>query len=83
MPKTIQIRDLDDEVYRVLARRAAEQGISVPELLRREARKLAERPSMAEWLAKSKGVLSDITTEEILADLDAHRGPWPEPDAGR
>ncbi len=83
MSKTIQIRDIDDDVYRALARRAAEKGISVPELLRREAHRLAERPSIAEWLDRNRGIRSDLTTEEILADLDAHRGPWPEPDAGR
>jgi len=26
MPKTVQIRDLDDEVYAALVRRAAEEG---------------------------------------------------------
>jgi len=37
VPKTVQIRDLDDDVYAGLARRAAEAGVSVPELLRVEA----------------------------------------------
>ncbi|MDQ3716544.1 MAG: hypothetical protein M3381_11115 [Actinomycetota bacterium] len=83
MPKTIQIRDVDDDVYRALARRAAEKGISVPELLRREARKLAERPSMSEWLDRLSPSHLDISNEEVLAALDEHRGPWPEPDAGR
>ena len=46
MPKTVKIRDLDDEVYAGLARRAAEERITVPELLRREAARLASRPSM-------------------------------------
>ncbi len=41
MPKTVQIRDLDDEVYAALARHAAEARVSVPELLRREAERLA------------------------------------------
>ncbi|MGL4745503.1 MAG: FitA-like ribbon-helix-helix domain-containing protein, partial [Dermatophilaceae bacterium] len=40
MPKTIQIRDIDDDVYDALARRAAELGLSVPELLRKEAERL-------------------------------------------
>jgi plasmid stability protein len=31
VPKTVQIRDLDDKVYAVLQRRAAAAGISVPE----------------------------------------------------
>lgn len=48
MPKTVQIRDLDDEVYAGLARRAAEARLSVPELLRREATRLAARPTLAE-----------------------------------
>ena len=47
MPKTVQIRDIDDEVYAGLVRRAGEEGITVPELLRREAGRLAARPSVA------------------------------------
>lgn len=81
MPKTIQIRDLDDEVYAALARRAAEAGITVPELLRREAARLAARPSVEEWLARTRRRPSDITTAEVLEALDELRGPWP--DAGR
>ena len=53
MPKTVQIRDIDDEVYAGLLRRAAEEGVTVPELLRREAAKLAARPSMSEEEAGS------------------------------
>lgn len=36
MPKTIQIRNLDDDVYEALRRRAAAAGLTVPEVLRRE-----------------------------------------------
>ena len=77
MPKTIQIRDLDDEVYAALARRAAEAGITVPELLRREATRLAARPSVEEWLARTRRRPSDITTAEVREALDELRGPWP------
>jgi hypothetical protein len=81
MPKTIQIRNVDDDVYAGLVRRAAAAGITVPELLRREATKLATRPSMAEWLERvSRGPASDITSAEVLAALDEHRGPWPGAD---
>ena len=38
MPKTIQIRDLDDDVYSALARHVADAGVTVPELLRRKRR---------------------------------------------
>ena len=77
----MQIRDLDDEVYAGLARRAAEQGVSVPELLRAEAARLAARPSVAEWLARTRRRSTDLDRAELLADLDDMRGPWP--DAGR
>lgn len=81
MPKTIQIRDLDDEVYRGLVRRAAEQGVSVPEMLRAEATRLAARPSMAEWLGRTGRRRSEISAAETLAALDEQRGD--RPDAGR
>ena len=78
MPKTVQIRDLDDEVYAALARRAAEAGVSVPELLRTEATRLAARPSLEEWLRRTRRRRSDITRAEILEALDEQRGPWPD-----
>jgi hypothetical protein len=81
MPKTIQIRDLDDDVYAALARHAAQAGITVPELLRREAARLAARPSVEEWLARTRRRPSSITSAEVIEALDELRGPWP--DAGR
>ena len=81
MPKTIQIRDIDDDVYPALVRRAAEVGVSVPELLRREATRLAARPSFTEWLERTRRRQSDVTTDEVLATIDEWRGDWP--DAGR
>lgn len=81
MPRTIQIRDVDDEVYAALQRRAVEAGVSVPEFLRAEARRLASRPTMAEWLARTRRRPSGIDSNEVVATLDKGRGPWP--DAGR
>lgn len=78
MPKTVQIRDLDDEVYAGLVRRAAETGVSVPELLRAEAARLAARPSVAEWLQRTRRRSSPIRHTEILDALDEHRGRWPD-----
>lgn len=79
--KTIQIRDVDDEVYAGLVRRAAEAGISVPELLRAEAARLAARPSIEAWLNRTRRRSSPLGRVEILAALDEQRGSWP--DAGR
>ena len=81
MPRSIQIRDLDDDVYAALARRAAEAGISVPEVLRREAIRLAARPTMEEWLERTRRRSSTITPADVREALDEIRGPWP--DAGR
>lgn len=79
VPKTIQIRNLDDEVYAALVRRAAETQITVPELLRIEATRLASQPSMKAWLASlpEQGT-SSVTTEHVIATLDEWRGPWPD-----
>ena len=77
MPKTIQIRDVDDEVYAGLVRRAAEAGMTVPELLRTEAARIASRPSVATWLERTRRRTSQIERAEVLAALDEHRGPWP------
>jgi hypothetical protein len=79
VPKTIQIRDIDDSVYQALAIRAAESGVTVPELLRAEAARLAARPSVTEWLQRTRrrgG--SQITRAEVIDALDDHRGRWPD-----
>jgi hypothetical protein len=81
VPKTIQIRDLDDEVYAALQKRAGEAGLTVPELLRREATRLAARPTIEEWLARTRRRPSKINSADVLAALDELRGPWPN--AGR
>ena len=78
MPKTVQIRDIDDDVYRALARRAAEADLTVPDLLRREAARLAARPTIEEWLARTRRRPSALTRSEIVEALDELRGPWPE-----
>lgn len=78
MTKTVQIRDLDDEVYAGLVRRAAEAGVSVPELLRAQAVRLAARPSVETWLTRTRRRSSPLGRVEILAALDEQRGSWPD-----
>jgi len=78
MPTTVQIRDIADAVYAGLVRRAAEEGITVPELLRREAARLASRPSMAQWLSRIGRRPSTVSTADVLATLDEWRGEWPD-----
>lgn len=78
VPKSVQIRDLDDEVYARLARRAAEAGVSVPELLRTEATRLAARPSVEEWLSRTRRRATAVGRLEVLTVLDEQRGSWPD-----
>ncbi|MEX1103328.1 MAG: hypothetical protein WED87_03700 [Dehalococcoidia bacterium] len=78
MPKTIQIRDLDDDVYRALARQAAEAGMSVPELLRREAARIAARPSIREWIERTRRAGSATRPTDVVEALDEIRGAWPD-----
>lgn len=77
MPRTVQIREIDDDDYDALSRRAAELGISVPEYLRREVERIVSRPSITEWLERTRrrpGTRSRIDTVEALDEL---RGTWP------
>jgi hypothetical protein len=62
-------------------RRAAAAGLTVPDLLRREAARLAARPTVEEWLERTRRRPSRVTRAEIIEALDEMRGPWP--DAGR
>jgi hypothetical protein len=81
VPKTVQIRDLPDDVYAALARRSAEAGLTVPDLLRREATRIAARPTIEEWLARTRRRPSGIGRADVLEAVEELRGPWP--DAGR
>lgn len=80
MPKTVQIRDIDDAVYAALQRHAVAAGTSVPDLLRREAARLAARPTVEEWLARTRRRSTAISKAETIEALDELRGPWPDAD---
>lgn len=81
MPKTVQIREIDDDVYQALARRAASAGFTVPEYLRREIARLAARPTVEEWLDRTRRRTSSLSREDVVATFDELRGPWPDADA--
>ena len=48
MSRMIQIRNVPDEVHRKLKIRAIKEGVTLSELLAREARRLAEQPTLEE-----------------------------------
>ena len=70
MAKTVQVGDLDDETYRGLSARAAELGLSVPELLRQVAECIARRPSMVEWLHRVEPRGAPVRSSDVIEALD-------------
>ena len=78
MSKTIQIRDVPDETYQRLVQRAAEIGVSVPDLLRKEVEKLASRLSTREWLYRAQRMGGPPRRSDAVTLLDEARGPWPD-----
>jgi hypothetical protein len=64
MPKTVQIRGIDDAVYAGLARRAAEEAVTVPELLRRPASVSTADvlATLDEWRGESPSLSSGSTS---------------------
>lgn len=77
MPKTIQIREVPDETYRELVRRAADAGMTVPELIRRLAEREVARPSVRQWLERTRPGGKVVDTD-VMTLVDELRGPWPE-----
>ena len=48
MSKMIQLRNVPDDLHRKLKARAAEEGLPLSDFLVREAKRIAERPSLRE-----------------------------------
>jgi hypothetical protein len=77
MSKTVQIRDIPDETYQRLRQQAAEAGMSVPEYLKRTAERLAHRPTVSEWVERTRQRGGPSRESDSIATLDELRGPWP------
>ena len=68
----IQVRDVSDDVHRVLKSRAALEGMSLSDFLKRELERVAERPSMKEWLEGTKALKptrSRTSSAQIIREL--------------
>jgi len=72
MSKMIQVRDGPDRVHSTLKSRAARQGMSLSDFLKRELERVAERPSMQEWLEttrRAKPIPSKTTAAQVIREL--------------
>ena len=52
--KMIQVRNVPDDVHKVLKVRAAEEGVSLSEYVLREIERMARRPTMEEVIARAQ-----------------------------
>jgi plasmid stability protein len=72
MSKMIQIRDVPDQVHGILKARAAREGMSLSDLIKRELQHSAERPTMREWLERTrqaKPIPSKRSAAQIIREL--------------
>ena len=74
---TIQVRDIPDDVYETIRRRAAAAGQSLQSYMREQVVALGSRPTrqeiLAEWERELEQSPTAVTVEQILDDLDADR----------
>ncbi len=74
MTRTIQVRDVPDDVHEVLRVRAARAGLSLSEYLRREVSGLARRPTAEEFLSRVTARADvPVDSAQIFAAVHAER----------
>jgi hypothetical protein len=72
MPKMIQIRNVPDELHRALRVRAAKEGMSLSDYLKRELQRFAEKPSLDEWLervSKLPKIKTNKSSAQIIREM--------------
>lgn len=68
MSKMIQIRDVPDQVHSTLKARAAREGMSLSDYLKRELERPAGQPSLQEWLERVRQT-KPIPLKQIIREL--------------
>jgi antitoxin FitA len=72
MSKMIQVRDVADQVHSTLKARAAREGMSLSDYIKRELERVAERPTMREWLERTqqaKPITARRTAAQVVREL--------------
>ncbi|MCP2166614.1 FitA-like ribbon-helix-helix domain-containing protein [Goodfellowiella coeruleoviolacea] len=69
MGKVIQIRDVDDATYTALRTKASAEHLSLNAYLRRELARLAEKPSMAEWIRAATDRDWGVSRDTVVGTL--------------
>jgi plasmid stability protein len=83
MSKMIQVRDVPDHVHGTLKSRAAREGMSLSDFIKRELERVPERPTMQEWLertqqtkpisAKAKPIRAKKSAAQVIRELRDER----------
>ena len=73
MSRTIQIRDVPDEVHRTLRARAAAAGQSLSAYLLAELTRVAERPPVTDVLARAAARSGGARIDDIVAAVRSGR----------
>ena len=66
MARTLQIRDVPEDLHQALRERAARAGLSLSDYLRAELTRVAERPPVADVLARAASRHETIGRAEIV-----------------
>ena len=66
--KMIQVRDVPEQLHSTLKARAAGEGMSLSDFIKRELEHIAERPTMREWIEMMRRV-KPISTKRSGAQI--------------
>ncbi len=72
MSKMIQVRDVPARLHGTLKSRAAREGMSLSDFIKRELERVAERPTMREWLEQTqiaKRIPGKRTAAQVVREL--------------
>lgn len=72
----IQVRDVPESVHGTLKSRAAREGMSLSDFIKRELERVAERPAMREWLERTqrtKPIPAKQTAAQVIRGLRDER----------
>ncbi len=69
----VQVRDVPEDVHRILKARAAEAGVSLSEFVRQELARVATRPPQAELARRLRSRtpvdLGGMTSAEVIGEV--------------
>lgn len=72
----IQVRGVPESVHGTLKSRAAREGMSLSDFIKKELERVAERPTMQEWLDRTqqaKPIPAKRTAAQVIRELREER----------